>query len=98
MLLNINEQRGFPIYAADGEIGREDCSWLDEEVWQILYLVWATVMIKVQVARAISQNAPAYDKPATITRAYEERLFTRYNKTAHWRAVSSDRTSSAARC
>ena len=45
---------------------------------------WARSKVKAQLARETIRNAPAYDKPETVTRDYEERLFAYYTKPGYW--------------
>lgn len=41
---------------------------------------WVQSKVKVQISKEVIRNAPNYDRPATITRDYEERLFAYYGK------------------
>jgi hypothetical protein len=45
---------------------------------------WSNSKVSAQLACETIRNAPAYDKPATITRDYEERLFAYYGKPGYW--------------
>jgi hypothetical protein len=45
---------------------------------------WSRSKVKAHLARETIKNAPGYDKPATITRDYEERLFAYYGQSGYW--------------
>jgi uncharacterized protein YrrD len=106
-LRSTNAVSGYAIETADGEIGDVHDFIIDERSWQIHYLVidtgkwlpgrkvllsprwindidWANSKVKVQLDRETIKNAPGYDNPTAITRAYEERLFAYYNRPGYW--------------
>jgi hypothetical protein len=53
----------------------------------IAWVSWAESRVYVDLDREAIRHAPAYDGSAELSRDYEQKLFTHYNREPYWRRV-----------
>ncbi|OIJ15684.1 hypothetical protein BKP35_01440 [Anaerobacillus arseniciselenatis] len=98
---------GYGIEAKDGDIGHVENFVINDETWNVRYLVvdtknwwpgkhvlvsphwinyisWVDKVVRIDLSRDTIKNGPEYDPNQSISKEFEDEIFTKYDKDRPW--------------